>query len=76
MSSIKEYFKEEGLKEGLEKGIKQGTEQGFKQGAEQGIETVAFNMLKNGESTEKIALYTGLSLEKIELLRKHLLKNQ
>jgi len=76
MSSIKEYFKQEGLKEGLEKGIKQGMkqgmrrgiEQGFKQGTEKGLEQVALNMLKNGESTEKITLYTGLPKEKITFL--------
>jgi predicted transposase YdaD len=87
MSSIKEYFKEEGRKEGIEQGIKQGfkqgteqgfkqgTEQGFKQGTEKGIEKVALNMLKNGESTEKVVLYTGLSKEKISSLHEQLMKN-
>jgi len=107
MSSIKEYFKQEGLKEGFEqgfkegaekgfkegaekgfkegaeKGFKQGAEQGFKQGAkqglkhgtEQGIKQVALNMLKDGESTEKVALYTGLSEEKIASLRKRFNNN-
>lgn len=70
MSSIKEYFKEEGRKEGIEKGFKQGTEQGIKQGIEQGIEQVALNMLRNGESKEKVALYTGLSEIKITYLHK------
>ena len=64
MSSIKEYFKQEGIKEGIEKGMKQGTEKG--------LEQVALNMLKNGESTEKIALYTGLSKEKIASLQKQI----
>ena len=76
MSSIKEYFKQEGLKEGFEKGFKRGDEQGFKRGDEhgfkQGIEQVALNMLKKGESTEKVALYTGLPEEKISCLRKRL----
>lgn len=64
MSSIREYFKQEGIKEGIEKGMKQGTEKG--------LEQVALNMLKNGESTEKIALYTGLSKEKIASLQKQI----
>jgi len=68
MSSIKEYFKQEGLREGLEKGIKQGTEKG--------LEQVALNMLKNGESTEKITLYTGLSKEKITSLQKQMYEKQ
>ena len=72
MSSIKEYFKQEGLKEGFEKGFKQGDEHGFKLGEEKGIEQVALNMLKDGESIEKIAHYTGLSEEKITSLRKRL----
>lgn len=87
MSSIKEYFKEEGRKEGIEQGIKQGfkqgteqgfkqgTEHGFKQGIEKGIEKVALNMLKNGESTKKVVLYTGLSKEKISSLHEQLMKN-
>ncbi len=70
----------QGLKEGFEKGFKQGDEQGFKRGAEhwlkqgeeKGIEQVALNMLKDGESIEKIAHYTGLSEEKITSLRKRL----
>lgn len=78
MSSIKEYFKEEGLKEGFARGLKQGTEQGIKKGIEQGIEQgteqgteqVALNMLKDGESIEKIAHYTRLPEEKILSLRK------
>ena len=68
MSSIKEYFKQEGLKEGYEQGFKQGDEHGFKQG----MELVALNMLKDGEPTEKVALYTGLSEEKIASIRKRL----
>jgi len=82
MSSIKEYFKEEGRKEGIEQGLKgveqafkQGTEQGFKQGTEKGIEKVALRMLKNGESTEKVVLYTGLSKEKVSSLHEQLMKN-
>ena len=84
MSSIKEYFKQEGLKEGIEKGFKQGTEQGIKQGIKQGIEQgieqgivqgivqVALNMLKDGESIEKIAHYTQLPKEKITSLQEQL----
>jgi DNA-binding CsgD family transcriptional regulator len=47
------------------------TEQGFKQGTEK----IALNMLKNGESAEKVALYTGLSEEKVVNLQKRLMKN-
>lgn len=83
MSSIKEYFKEEGRKEGFEKGIKQGAEHWFQQGIKQGIEQgsiqsteqIALNMLKNGEPAEKVALYTGLSIEKIAFLNKRIMKN-
>ena len=68
MSSIKEYF----MKEGYEQGFKRGDEHGFKLGEEKGIEQVALNMLKDGESIEKIAHYTRLSEEKITSLRKRL----
>lgn len=79
MSSIKEYFKEEGRKEGFEQGLKQGAEHWFKHGIEQGsiqsTEQIALNMLKNGEPAEKVALYTGLSIEKIAFLNKRIMKN-
>jgi len=79
MSSIKEYFKEEGRKEGFEQGLKQGAEHWFQQGIEQGsiqsTEQIALNMLKNGEPAEKVALYTGLSIEKIAFLNKRIMKN-
>jgi predicted transposase YdaD len=67
MSSIKEYFKQEGRIEGIQEGRKEGKEEGKmegrKEGLEEGFKRVAFNMLKNGESAEKIALFTGLSTE-------------
>jgi predicted transposase/invertase (TIGR01784 family) len=71
MSSIKEYFKQEGRIEGIQEGRKEGIEEGFKQGTEK----IALNMLKNGESTEKVALYTGLPEEKITNLYTQLIKN-
>ena len=43
---------------------------GIKQGTEKGIERVALNLLKNGEPAEKVAFYTGLSIEKIASLNK------
>jgi len=104
MSSIKEYFKQEGLKEGIEIGIKkgieqgreqgieqgveqgykrgveqgfkQGTERGIKQGTEKGVEQVALNMLKNGEPAEKVAFYTGLSIERIAFLQKQIMNEK
>lgn len=79
MSSIKEYFKQEGRIEGIQEGRKEGKEEGKmegrKEGLEEGFKRVAFNMLKNGESAEKIALFTGLSTEQISSLYKQLLKN-
>ena len=45
---------------------------GFDSGREKGIESVALNMLNDGESFEKICKFTKLSLERIEELAKNL----
>jgi predicted transposase/invertase (TIGR01784 family) len=75
MSSIKEYFKQEGRKEGKEEGRMEGRKEGIEEGVKQEAEKIALNMLKNGESTEKVALYTGLPEEKITNLYTQLIKN-
>ncbi|MFN8671236.1 MAG: hypothetical protein U0457_04025 [Candidatus Sericytochromatia bacterium] len=41
------------------------------EGKLEGIELTAINMIKNNEPNDKIALYTGLTIEKIESLRKN-----
>jgi len=55
MSSIKEYFKQEGLKEGIEIGIKKGIEQGREQGIEQGFKKGVVQGTERGikQGTEK-----------------------
>ena len=59
-----------GKKEGINEGIKQGIQQGLQQGAyEKAIET-AKNMLLYGDSVEKIAQITNLSLQTVEDLAK------
>lgn len=50
----------------LQKAHEKGIEQGFKQG----IEQIALNMLKDGESFDKIGLFTGLSQDEITNLLK------
>ncbi len=54
------------IKEGMEKGKKEGMEKGKKEG----MEIVAKNMLKDGESLDKIIRYTGLTKEEVEKLKK------
>ena len=53
----------------LEKGFEKGSEEGLEKGIRKGIEKVALNMITNGESDEKITLYTGLSLKQITEIR-------
>lgn len=43
-------------------------EEGFIEGIEKGIEKTAKEMKKDGLSIDKIALYTGLSIEQINML--------
>jgi predicted transposase/invertase (TIGR01784 family) len=60
--------REEGQQDGLKKGLAQGREEGRAEGETSKAEQVALAMRKAGESTEKIALYTGLTPEQIQAL--------
>lgn len=60
-----EYAEKLAMKKGLEKGIEQGIEQGI----EKGKFDVAREMLRDGESNDRIKKYTGLSDEVITTLR-------
>ena len=64
---------EQGHEEGLEQGLEEGLEQGLAQGLEQGLEQTATRMLQSGElPVEKIAFYSGLSVEKVLELKNRL----
>ncbi|MCP4697764.1 MAG: Uma2 family endonuclease [Gammaproteobacteria bacterium] len=67
-----EKGKEEGLKEGKEEGLKEGKEEGLKEGKEEGEKKKALEMAKimkaEGESIDKIAKYSQLSIQEIEKL--------
>ena len=53
--------------------LEQGMEYGIEQGMEQGMEQTALRMLRVGElSVEKIALYSGLDIEKVLELKNNL----
>ncbi len=60
---------EQGLEQGLERGLEQGLEQGLERGLEQGLEQATSKfvrrMLAEGESLEKIMLYTGCTQREI-----------
>ena len=72
---------EKGLEQGLEKGLEQGLEQGLEKGLEQGLEQglaqgeknkaleIAKNLLDVLDN-ETISLKTGLSVDRIEVLRR------
>ena len=60
------YNRQEGLKEGLEKGLKEG----LKKGAEDKAIEIALKMLENGSDVNFIADVTGLSVEKINEIKK------
>ena len=59
-----------GISQGISQGIAQGIAQGISQGAEQKAIETARNMLKYGDSTEKVVIITGLSLKIVEQLAK------
>ena len=60
--------KKAGYCEGLSDGISQGISQGIAQGEHQAKIETAKNMLLYGDSVEKIAKITGLSLDEIKKL--------
>ena len=59
----------EGMAKGMEKGMAKGIEKGRTEGMEKRNIEIAQSMLGNGESIDKVILYTGLSKEDIEKLR-------
>jgi len=60
-----EYAEKLAMKKGLEKGI----EQGVKQGIEKGKIDVAYEMLHDGESNDRIRKYTGLPDQIVNTMR-------
>ncbi|MBN2673230.1 MAG: hypothetical protein JXX29_16225, partial [Deltaproteobacteria bacterium] len=76
VSTIKSVSHDEGYAEGeakgLEKGLVQGEAKGRAEGKAEGVNenryAVAKVMKANGEPTQKIQQYTGLSAEEIEKL--------
>ncbi len=57
-----------------EKGIEKGIEKGMVKGIEKRNEQIALNMIRNKETDEKIALYTGLPMERIAEIRESVKK--
>ena len=67
-NTMKRFWKEEAMKEGIKEGIKEGREKGIKEGREKGIKETAKRLKEDGISIENIIKYTNLSKEEIENL--------
>ena len=65
---IESFYRKEGIRIGLEKGLAKGLAQGREEGRAESMEQVALAMREAGEPAEKIALYTGLSIEQVQAL--------
>lgn len=82
-SEIYRKGEEKGIERGIEKGIEKGIERGIKTGIEKGKKEerelqrkiFAKAMLIDGEPIEKIARYTSLSVEEINILKAELDKS-
>jgi predicted transposase/invertase (TIGR01784 family) len=68
--SVFERGNEQGYERGIEKGIEQGIEKGFERGIEQAQLEIITKMISNGIDTSDIHKITGVSLSKIEQIRK------
>jgi flagellar biosynthesis/type III secretory pathway protein FliH len=68
--TAREEGKLQGIKEGLKVGKEEGLKEGLKVGKEEGIKEakleMAKMMLNSGESIEKVAIYTGLTIEQLQ----------
>ena len=68
IKNVVDTSKQEGWIEGKQEGIKEGMQKGKQEGIKQGLLRTALEMKNDGLSISKIALYTGLSIDEIELL--------
>ena len=64
--SIFEYDKEEEERKLRKAEYEAGREAGIKVGREAGIQEIVQNMLRAGETPEKIARYTGCEIQELE----------
>ena len=70
---MQEESRAEGRAEGLEQGMAKGMAKGVAKGKHETQENVVINMLKDGElALDKIAKYSGLTLERVKELAKAL----
>ena len=60
-----EYFKNQGIKEGLEEGKKEGLEEGKKEGLKEGKIEIAIKLLNKGMPIKEIIDITGLTENQI-----------
>lgn len=71
--TVAEQFRQDGLQEGLQKGLQEGLQEGLQKGMQEGkaeaFSTVAMRLLSQGLDIEQIATATGLTPEKIKLLK-------
>ena len=65
---IESFYRKEGIRIGREEGRAEGLTAGLAKGRAESMEQVALAMREAGEPAEKIALYTGLTLEQIQAL--------
>ena len=73
MTTLAEYWKQEGeqkgLQEGLQDGIEIGTEKGRLEGKTEALKTVAMNLFGQGMTITQITAITGLPVKDIEQLK-------
>ena len=71
-NTMREYWKEEGLRDGREEGIKEGRKEGIKEGIKEGKREAnreaAINFLKNGIDIDIISKSLGYSKEELEIM--------
>ena len=64
--------KQEAIRKGRKQGIKEGRKEGIKEGKSESFRTFIIKMLKNGESIDKIKLYSGSSIKEIKEIQNEL----
>ncbi|NDK96291.1 ISNCY family transposase, partial [Photorhabdus laumondii subsp. laumondii] len=69
LMTIAEQLEQKGLERGIKQGIELGREEGIELGREKGKVETARALLRHGVSLDIIVTSTGLSRDKIEMLK-------
>ncbi|MGE7915474.1 hypothetical protein [Lysinibacillus xylanilyticus] len=75
LEDVKHMAEQQGMQKGMQKGIEEGKKEGKKEGKNEAKVEIANNLLVNNMDIDFISKITGLSMERIEEIKKGLIQN-